>query len=100
MSLSMAAAGIRAPSSQHWSSCLSPSIPAFSRSRYSSLPSLQFPRRNFRIGSKKSSFFSSRSRARPRILTLIQAKKQTFSYFDDLLAKSNKPVLVDFYATW
>ncbi|CAN6438836.1 unnamed protein product [Victoria cruziana] len=30
----------------------------------------------------------------------INAKKQTFSSFDDLIAGSDKPVLVDFYATW
>ncbi|KAJ0973301.1 hypothetical protein J5N97_021260 [Dioscorea zingiberensis] len=30
----------------------------------------------------------------------VQAKKQTFSSFDELLEKSDKPVLVDFYATW
>ncbi|KAL6853948.1 hypothetical protein ACP4OV_019977 [Aristida adscensionis] len=29
----------------------------------------------------------------------VQAKKQTFSSFDELLEKSEKPVLVDFYAT-
>ncbi|MEB3267359.1 MAG: thioredoxin [Leptolyngbya sp.] len=28
------------------------------------------------------------------------ATKQTFSSFADLLAQSNVPVLVDFYATW
>ncbi|KAF9687070.1 hypothetical protein SADUNF_Sadunf02G0055600 [Salix dunnii] len=30
----------------------------------------------------------------------VAAKKQTFSTLDDLLEKSDKPVLVDFYATW
>ncbi|KAG6494105.1 hypothetical protein ZIOFF_049124 [Zingiber officinale] len=30
----------------------------------------------------------------------IGAKKQSFSSFDELLEKSDKPVLVDFYATW
>ncbi|OVA00252.1 Thioredoxin [Macleaya cordata] len=30
----------------------------------------------------------------------VEAKKQTFSSFDDLLANSKQPVLVDFYATW
>ncbi|KAB1204716.1 Thioredoxin Y1, chloroplastic [Morella rubra] len=30
----------------------------------------------------------------------VKAKKQTFSSFEDLLANSDKPVLVDFYATW
>ncbi|KAG8079137.1 hypothetical protein GUJ93_ZPchr0007g4327 [Zizania palustris] len=31
---------------------------------------------------------------------LVQAKKQSFSSFDELLTKSEKPLLVDFYATW
>ncbi|OMO68161.1 Thioredoxin [Corchorus olitorius] len=31
---------------------------------------------------------------------VVEAKKQTFNSFDDLLANSDKPVLVDFYATW
>ncbi|OAY74043.1 Thioredoxin Y, chloroplastic, partial [Ananas comosus] len=30
----------------------------------------------------------------------VEARKQTFSSFDELLEKSDKPVLVDFYATW
>ncbi|CAL4945409.1 unnamed protein product [Urochloa decumbens] len=30
----------------------------------------------------------------------VKAKKQTFSSFDELLEKSEKPLLVDFYATW
>ncbi|KAE8701824.1 Thioredoxin Y1 [Hibiscus syriacus] len=30
----------------------------------------------------------------------VEAKKQTFKSLDDLLANSDKPVLVDFYATW
>ncbi|KAK7391249.1 hypothetical protein VNO78_19662 [Psophocarpus tetragonolobus] len=38
--------------------------------------------------------------SRPRFLPLVQAKKQTYNSFDDLLANSEKPVLVDFYATW
>ncbi|XP_020573702.1 uncharacterized protein LOC110020070 [Phalaenopsis equestris] len=35
-----------------------------------------------------------------RITPKVQAKKQTFSSFDDLLENSDKPLLVDFYATW
>ncbi|KAG9444243.1 hypothetical protein H6P81_015583 [Aristolochia fimbriata] len=35
-----------------------------------------------------------------RILPRVQAKQQTFSSFNEMLAKSDKPVLVDFYATW
>lgn len=30
----------------------------------------------------------------------VRAKKQTFNSFDDLLLNSDKPLLVDFYATW
>nr|GME04751.1 thioredoxin Y1, chloroplastic [Ipomoea batatas] len=30
----------------------------------------------------------------------VEAKKQTFSSLDDLLANYDKPILVDFYATW
>ncbi|XP_074575807.1 thioredoxin Y, chloroplastic-like [Curcuma longa] len=37
---------------------------------------------------------------RRRLLPRIRAKKQSFSSFDELLEKSDKPVLVDFYATW
>ncbi|KAL8127404.1 uncharacterized protein LOC141721364 [Apium graveolens] len=40
------------------------------------------------------------SPSRPSYSTLVKAKKQSFSNFDDMLATSEKPVLVDFYATW
>ncbi|CAI9778016.1 unnamed protein product [Fraxinus pennsylvanica] len=39
------------------------------------------------------------SKPGPRTLPLVEAKKQTFSTFDDLLENADKPVLVDFYAT-
>ncbi|KAF3445496.1 hypothetical protein FNV43_RR10672 [Rhamnella rubrinervis] len=66
-------------------------------STLSSSSSLQFPvqLRPVRIGSKGISAPSW-----PRILPVVQATKQTFSNLDDLLAKADKPVLVDFYATW
>ncbi|KAK1263771.1 hypothetical protein QJS04_geneDACA022745 [Acorus gramineus] len=35
-----------------------------------------------------------------RILPVVKATKQTFSTFDEMLENSDKPVLVDFYATW
>ncbi|KAJ3708682.1 hypothetical protein LUZ61_012387 [Rhynchospora tenuis] len=35
-----------------------------------------------------------------RTVTRIEAKKQTFNSFDELLEQSDKPLLVDFYATW
>ncbi|CAA7396896.1 unnamed protein product [Spirodela intermedia] len=34
------------------------------------------------------------------ILFLTYTKKETFPSFDDLVENSDKPVLVDFYATW
>ncbi|XWS23546.1 hypothetical protein CRYUN_Cryun28dG0024000 [Craigia yunnanensis] len=37
------------------------------------------------------------SRYRP---LAVEAKKQTFNSFDELLANSEMPVLVDFFATW
>ncbi|KAK9069681.1 hypothetical protein SSX86_011585 [Deinandra increscens subsp. villosa] len=39
-------------------------------------------------------------KSRPRTLAIVAAKKQTFSSLDELLEKAEKPVLVDFYATW
>ncbi|KAI9098467.1 hypothetical protein K1719_025092 [Acacia pycnantha] len=65
--------------------------------KLSSLASLQFPVRTqlLRIGALRLS-----TPSRPRTLPLVKAKKQTFSSFDDLLVNSEKPVLVDFYATW
>ncbi|XP_057774077.1 thioredoxin Y2, chloroplastic-like [Salvia miltiorrhiza] len=64
-------------------------------SKLSHFSSLQFPSelRNFRSHHVKS-------RLRRRTLALVASKNQTFSSFDELLEKSNKPVLVDFYATW
>ncbi|KAI5001737.1 hypothetical protein ZWY2020_026387 [Hordeum vulgare] len=38
--------------------------------------------------------------ARRGAAVLVKAKKETFSTFDELLEKSEKPLLVDFYATW
>ncbi|XP_050366263.1 uncharacterized protein LOC126784794 [Argentina anserina] len=63
----------------------------------SSSSSLQFPvqLRRLRIGTNGAS-----APSRHRILAPVAAKKQTFSNFDDLLANSDRPVLVDFYATW
>ncbi|XP_024029405.1 thioredoxin Y1, chloroplastic isoform X2 [Morus notabilis] len=71
-------------------SAISSSSPGLRLSSYSS--SLLFP---LRIGTGGLSSSSRRKRILP-----VKAKKQTFSSFDDLLAKSDKPVLVDFYATW
>ncbi|CAK9154150.1 unnamed protein product [Ilex paraguariensis] len=95
MAISVAATTIHSLSSDHAAS-LSPSS-SFS-SKLSHLSPLQFPRqlRRIRIGNRGST-----SRSRPGILPLVvEAKKRTFSSLDDLLANSDKPVLVDFYATW
>ncbi|CAN0892224.1 Thioredoxin Y, chloroplastic [Linum grandiflorum] len=45
------------------------------------------------------SWISAPSR-RSRILTKVSAKKQSFANLDELLQNTEKPVLVDFYATW
>ncbi|OMO54876.1 Cation efflux protein [Corchorus capsularis] len=62
-------------------------------SKLSFSSSLQFLPIRWR--SVSSSPVSSRYRS-----LVVEAKKQTFNSFDDLLANSDKPVLVDFYATW
>ncbi|KAK7270426.1 hypothetical protein RIF29_23548 [Crotalaria pallida] len=65
-----------------------------SPSKLSSLSSLPFPLR-------RTHFLQIPTSSRSRILPLVvEAKKQSFSSFDELLANADKPVLVDFYATW
>ncbi|KAL3572689.1 hypothetical protein D5086_026593 [Populus alba] len=66
-------------------------------SKLSSFSSLQFPVQLHRLQFRKRWITSP---SRPPILPLVAAKKQTFSTLDELLEKSDKPVLVDFYATW
>ncbi|PNT48220.1 hypothetical protein POPTR_002G066800v4 [Populus trichocarpa] len=66
-------------------------------SKISSFSSLQFPVQPHRLQFRKRWITSP---SRPPILPLVAAKKQTFSTLDELLEKSDKPVLVDFYATW
>ncbi|XP_051124551.1 thioredoxin Y2, chloroplastic-like [Andrographis paniculata] len=66
-------------------------------SRLVHFSSLKFPT-NLRISGNRNRCLKSKPRY--RTLTLVASKKQTFSSFDDLLEKSDKPVLVDFYATW
>ncbi|CAL9240915.1 unnamed protein product [Arabidopsis halleri] len=74
----------------------SSSVSAFaSRSIFS--VKFQFPVRRVRTGDLKFPSLSSTTRCTPR---LIEAKKQTFDSFEDLLVNSDKPVLVDYYATW
>ncbi|KAL8166162.1 hypothetical protein V2J09_007661 [Rumex salicifolius] len=88
MAMSVPAAAIRPLNSQHRSF----QSPSTSLSRFSS--SEHFSRSlssSFGIGNRNS---ISSSRAK------VQAKKQTFSSLDELLAGTDKPVIVDFYATW
>ncbi|KAI3464677.1 hypothetical protein Pfo_021340 [Paulownia fortunei] len=66
-------------------------------SKVAHFSSLQFPT-ELRISGLRNHCL--KSKPRPRTLTLVASKKQTFSSFDELLEKSDKPVLVDFYATW
>ncbi|XP_022152246.1 thioredoxin Y2, chloroplastic-like [Momordica charantia] len=74
-----------------------PANDSSSSSRFSSSSSLHLPPqfRCFRLGNNGIS-----APSRSRILPVVKAKNQTFSSFDDLLANSDKPVFVDFYATW
>ncbi|KAB5557319.1 hypothetical protein DKX38_008228 [Salix brachista] len=77
-------------------------------SKLSSFSSIQFPAQLHRLQFRNGGVSShSRPRNLPLVtlfsiflLKLVAAKKQTFSTFDELLQNSDKPVLVDFYATW
>ncbi|XP_057469469.1 uncharacterized protein LOC130758543 [Actinidia eriantha] len=94
MAISVAAATVRPLNSDRSTSLSSTSS---SSSKLSHSSSLRFPRHlpQIRVGDKG---FSSHSR--PRILPRVEAKKEAFASLDELLAKYDKPVLVDFYATW
>ncbi|XP_047322808.1 thioredoxin Y1, chloroplastic-like [Impatiens glandulifera] len=88
MAISVAAAATSSVRSDYSTCFFSPKLHHFS--------SLQLPR--LHIGGNRGGFSSS---SRPRTLSVVvEAKKQTFSNLDELLANSDKPVLVDFYATW
>ncbi|XP_077247563.1 thioredoxin Y, chloroplastic-like [Tasmannia lanceolata] len=74
---------------------LNPQI-AFNSNKFSPSTSLRFPSiGRHPIGNRR--LFSLPQR---RTLPRVEAKKQTFSSFDELVENSDKPVLVDFYATW
>ncbi|CAN8268109.1 unnamed protein product [Cochlearia groenlandica] len=70
----------------------------------SSISPLRFPSQIRRFGIRHATVNSpspSSSSPPSRFSSLtVRAKKQTFNTFDDLIQKSDKPVLVDFYATW
>ncbi|KAL3638935.1 hypothetical protein CASFOL_016842 [Castilleja foliolosa] len=80
----------------------SPSYPSTS-SKLAHFSSLHFPA-ELRIPSLRYNCLNSK--LRPRALTVehlplcFVASKQSFSSIEELLEKSDKPVLVDFYATW
>ncbi|KAI3460469.1 hypothetical protein Pfo_017132 [Paulownia fortunei] len=65
--------------------------------KISNLSSLQFPSELRTFGIRNQCL---KSKLRHRTLTLVASKNQTVSSFGELLENSDKPVLVDFYATW
>ncbi|XP_028222831.1 thioredoxin Y1, chloroplastic-like isoform X2 [Glycine soja] len=95
MAVSVSASSAIASLNSELSTRLPPSLASASSSAKQSF--LQFPSctRLLRISTPRAP-----APSRPRFLPLVQAKKQTYNSFDDLLANSEKPVLVDFYATW
>ncbi|KAL6213915.1 hypothetical protein ACLB2K_013354 [Fragaria x ananassa] len=97
MAVSVTASSIPSSLCSDRAARLAASSSSSSSSNLSSSSSLQFPvqLRRLRMGTNGAS-----APSRHRILAPVEAKKQTFSNFDDLLANSDRPVLVDFYATW
>ncbi|ONH90075.1 hypothetical protein PRUPE_8G033500 [Prunus persica] len=97
MAVSVTASTISSFRSDRTTRIAATSSSSASCSKLSSSSSLQVPvqLRCVRIGRSGVS-----APSRPRILPVVAAKKQTFSSFEDLLATSDKPILVDFYATW
>ncbi|ESQ33275.1 hypothetical protein EUTSA_v10005020mg [Eutrema salsugineum] len=67
-------------------------------SMLTSLSSLRLPSQIRRFGIRHERLNSPLSSRFARLT--VSAKKQTFNSFDDLLKNSDKPLLVDFYATW
>ncbi|EOA38614.1 hypothetical protein CARUB_v10010465mg [Capsella rubella] len=64
----------------------------------SSLSSVRLPAQIRRFGIRRESVQSPSSSRFSSVS--VRAKKQTFNSFEDLLENSDKPLLVDFYATW
>uniref|UniRef100_A0A7N0VJP2 Thioredoxin domain-containing protein n=1 Tax=Kalanchoe fedtschenkoi TaxID=63787 RepID=A0A7N0VJP2_KALFE len=70
----------------------------FSSTKLSSLTSLKLSAHLHRLQIQTRGAISSAS---PHgFVPLVKAEKQTYSNLDELLASSDKPVLVDIYATW
>ncbi|CAA0841760.1 Thioredoxin Y2- chloroplastic [Striga hermonthica] len=89
MAISVTAAAsiaVKTPSSSPSKSC-----------NFAHFSSLRLPT-ELRVSSLRSHYLGTNPRR--QALTLVAAKQQTYSSFDELLQKSDKPVLVDFYATW
>ncbi|CAM8898616.1 unnamed protein product [Rhodiola kirilowii] len=78
----------------------SKSIAAFSSTKLSSFSSLKLSGQLQRIRIESRGWGLISSTSRYRFVPLVKAEKQTFSNLDELLANAEKPVLVDFYATW
>ncbi|ESQ27443.1 hypothetical protein EUTSA_v10019218mg [Eutrema salsugineum] len=93
----MATISLRSSTIPSLSSKESSNVSSAFASRSISPVKFQFPLRPVRTGDLKYFSLSSTTRSTPRP---IEAKKQTYNSFDDLLVNSDKPVLVDFYATW
>ncbi|KAG0499719.1 hypothetical protein HPP92_003997 [Vanilla planifolia] len=70
-------------------------VPAERSRLFASTSITAAPIQCFMANRRRLSMLSSR-----RITPKVQAKKQTFSSFDDLLLNSDKALLVDFYASW
>nr|DAD40072.1 TPA_asm: hypothetical protein HUJ06_014395 [Nelumbo nucifera] len=69
----------------------------FVPSKLSASTSLGFPPQFRHLQTGRRRIFSPLQR---QIFPRVEARKQTFSSLDDLLSNCDKPVLVDFYATW
>ena len=73
-------------------------------------PTVQHPRRRFalqqqqqrqqRAGLRRAAGAAAAAGRRAAALSVRAAQKQVFTSFDDLLQKSELPVLVDMYASW
>uniref|UniRef100_A0A7N0TA46 Thioredoxin domain-containing protein n=1 Tax=Kalanchoe fedtschenkoi TaxID=63787 RepID=A0A7N0TA46_KALFE len=70
----------------------------FSTTKLSSLTSLKLSAHFHRLTIRTRG--SASSAPRHAFAPLVKAEKQTFANLDELLEKSDKPLLVDFYATW
>ncbi|KAL6521657.1 hypothetical protein OROGR_018226 [Orobanche gracilis] len=68
-------------------------------SKFFHFSSLPFPT-ELRVSSFRNHCLKTNPRPRALTVVALASKKQSFYSFDELLEKSDKPVSVDFYATW